>query len=48
MRTIQAPGVEIKEIDKSQYAKTETGTKCFVTLRPDGILFAHGVDKLLR
>ena len=30
MRTIQAPGVEIKEIDKSQYAKTETGTKCFV------------------
>lgn len=30
MRTINAPGVEIKEIDKSQYAKTETGTKCYI------------------
>jgi hypothetical protein len=30
MRTITSPGVEIKEIDRSQYVKTETGTKCFV------------------
>lgn len=30
LRTIDAPGVEIKEIDKSGYAPAMTGTKCFV------------------
>lgn len=30
MRTITAPGVEIKEIDKSQYAPAMAGTRCFV------------------
>lgn len=30
MRTITAPGVEIKEIDKSQYSQAMTGTACYV------------------
>lgn len=30
MRTITAPGVEIKEIDKSQYSPSMTGTACYV------------------
>ena len=30
MRTINAPGVEIKEIDKSGYAPAMTGSKCLV------------------
>lgn len=30
IRTIQAPGVEIKEIDKSAYSPSMTGTRCFV------------------
>lgn len=30
MRTIMAPGVEIKEIDKSGYAPAMTGSKCLV------------------
>lgn len=30
MRTILAPGVEIKEIDKSQYSPAMVGTACFV------------------
>ena len=31
VRTITAPGVEIKEIDKSQYTPAMTGTKVYVT-----------------
>jgi len=30
MRTIDAPGVEIKEIDKSGYTPDMTGSKCYV------------------
>ena len=30
MRTITAPGVEIKEIDKSQYSPVMTGTACYI------------------
>lgn len=30
IRTIEAPGVEIKEIDKSAYTPAMTGTRCFV------------------
>ena len=30
MRVITAPGVEIKEIDKSQYSPAMTGTNCYV------------------
>ena len=30
MRTITAPGVEIKEIDKSQYSPAMVGTACYV------------------
>jgi len=30
MRTITAPGIEIKEIDKSQYSPAMTGTGCYV------------------
>ena len=30
MRTITAPGVEIKEIDKSQYSPAMVGTNCYV------------------
>lgn len=30
MRIITAPGVEIKEIDKSQYSPSMTGTACYV------------------
>src|SRR5574344_2137723 len=30
MRTITAPGVEIKEIDKSQYSPAMAGTNCYV------------------
>ena len=30
MRTITAPGVEIKEIDKSGYSPAMTGTACYI------------------
>jgi hypothetical protein len=30
LRTIEAPGVEIKEIDKSGYTPAMTGTRCYV------------------
>ena len=30
MRTITAPGVEIKEIDKSQYSPAMVGTACYI------------------
>jgi hypothetical protein len=30
LRTIEAPGVEIKEIDKSGYVPAMTGTRCYV------------------
>jgi hypothetical protein len=30
LRTIEAPGVEIKEIDKSDYTPAMTGTRCYI------------------
>lgn len=30
MRVITAPGVEITEIDKSQYSPAMTGTTCYI------------------
>lgn len=35
MRTIQSPGIEIKEIDKSGYSPAMTGTGCFIPLFSD-------------
>jgi hypothetical protein len=35
MRTINAPGIEIKEIDKSGYSPAMVGTGCFIPLFSD-------------
>ena len=35
MRTIQSPGIEIKEIDKSGYSSAMVGTGCFIPLFSD-------------
>lgn len=35
MRQITAPGIEIKEIDKSGYSPAMTGTGCFIPLFSD-------------
>lgn len=35
MRTINAPGVEIKEIDRSQYSPAMVGTACYVPMFTD-------------
>ena len=35
MRTINAPGIELKEIDKSGYSPSMTGTGCFIPLFSD-------------
>ena len=35
MRTIQSPGIEIKEIDKSGYSQAMVGTGCFIPLFSD-------------